>query len=80
MNNAHEPLRAYAHAIAMSLLGCLEIHDAGAELVDHLAEEFERVTREHLRCRPECRVRGKLALERLLDELKAGEATEAATH
>ena len=78
MTNAHERIRSAFHELTLTLLGLFEVHEASPELVDHAADEIERVVRAHLDgSRPASGVRGKLALERLLDELESGEAAEA---
>ena len=81
MNNERERLRAGFHELTLNLLGLFEVYDASPELVDHTGEVFERVIHAHLDGgRPEGGVRGKLALERLLDELEAAQAAELTTH
>ena len=81
MNNERERLRAGFHELTLNLLGLFEVYDASPELVDHTGEVFERVIRTHLDGgRPPNGARGKLALERLLDELEAAEAAETTTH
>jgi len=78
MNDTHRRLRAAFHELTLTLLGLFEVHEASPELVDHTAEEVEAIVRRHLRGQQPTRgVRGKLALERLLDELEAAETAEA---
>jgi hypothetical protein len=80
MNETHERLRAAFHRVTMTLLGLFEVYQADPELVDHAAEELEAIFREHLDGgTPASGARGKLALERLLDELEAAGAAKA-TH
>lgn len=80
MNDNQKQLRDAFHRVTLTLLGLFEVYDADPALVDHAAEELEAIFREHLgRGRPSAGVNGKLALERLLDELEAGAAAEV-TH
>lgn len=80
MNETQTRLKAAFHQVTMTLLGLFEVYDAAPDLVDHAAEELEAVFREHLGGGPPPPgLHGKLALERLLDELEADESAEV-TH
>jgi len=81
MNDVRKRLRAGFHELTLNLLGLFEVYGASPELVDHTGEVFERVIHAHLDSgMPPSSVRGKLALERLLDELEAVEAAEVTAH
>jgi hypothetical protein len=72
----NEPLQAFAHELTLNLLGLFETYEASPELIDHAAEAVEQVVRKHLGPWPDQGVRGKLAMERLLDELEASAPAE----
>ncbi len=69
---AHAALREAFHELVMALLGLFEVYQAAPDLVEHTAREVEAILRRHLPMSPRfARSQGKLALERLLDELEA---------
>lgn len=79
MNETQTKLRSTFHKLTLTLLGLFEVYGADAALVDHAAEELEAIFREQLGAGPPpAGVAGKLALERLLDELEAMEPAEMA--
>ena len=69
---ANASIRSAFHELTMTLLGLFEVYDAKPELVEHAAEEIESILRRHIGAPPgPPGAKGKLALERLLDELEA---------
>ena len=73
MSSADAHLHRAFHELTLALLGLFEVHGAAPALVDHAADEIESILRRHLGTpAAEPGARGKLALERLLDELEAG--------
>ena len=72
MSSVDAHLRSAFHELTLALLGLFEVYDAAPGLVDHAADEIESILRRHLDApAAEPGARGKLALERLLDELEA---------
>jgi hypothetical protein len=83
---ANASIRSAFHELTMTLLGLFEVYDAKPELVEHAAEEIESILRRHIGAPPyggapgPPGAKGKLALERLLDELEAAPETAANAH
>lgn len=78
---ANASIRSAFHELTMTLLGLFEVYDAKPELVEHAAEEIESILRRHIGAPPGAPgAKGKLALERLLDELEAAPETAANAH
>ncbi len=74
-------LRSAFHEPTMTLLGLFEVYGADPALVEHAADEIESILRRHLGAPAgPAGARGKLALERLLDELEAAETATPSTH
>jgi hypothetical protein len=75
---AEDRIRKTFHELTMTLVGLFEVYDVDPEFVDHAAVEIEAILRRGLEVCPQGRgargTRGKLALERLLDELEAAGA------
>lgn len=77
MNDTTARLRAALHRVTLTVLAACELHGASADLVDQLAEELVDIVRPFLDGgRTPEGVRGRLALERLLDALEAADAAE----
>ena len=69
MNNAK--LKTLFHKVLITLLGLFEVYHADGELVEHVAEEMENIYRDFFGKSPVIpSIRGKLRMERLLDELE----------
>lgn len=66
-----EQIRTAFHEVISSLLGLFEVYEAPAELVDHMAVEIEEILQRYLKGSGDRAMKGKLALEQLLDELEA---------
>jgi len=78
---ANASIRSAFHELTMTLLGLFEVYDAKPELMEHAAEEIESILRRHIGAPPgPPGAKGKLALERLLDELEAAPETAANAH
>lgn len=76
MTTAHASIRSAFHELTMTLLGLFEVYGADPALVEHAAEEIGSILRRHLGAPAgPPGAKGKLALERLLDELEAGQAS-----
>jgi hypothetical protein len=75
MLSADDRIRRTFHEMISVLLGLAEVYEIDDAFIDHAADEIEAVLRRGLETGPRGRsVRGKLALERLLDELEAAGA------
>lgn len=75
---ADDQIRRTFHELTLTMVGLFETYQLDPDFVEHAADEIETILRRSLPAPPcERRVRGKLALERLLDELEA--ASSAAT-
>ena len=65
----------------MTLLGLFEVYGAEPDLVEHAADEIESILRRHLGAPAgPPGAKGKLALERLLDELEAAQSATPSTN
>ena len=65
----------------MTLLGLFEVYGAEPDLVEHAADEIESILRRHLGAPAgPPGAKGKLALERLLDELEAAQSATSSTN
>ena len=70
MNNTK--LKKLFHKVLITLLGLFEIYHADGELVEHAAEEMESIFRDFFGKSPvKSSIRGKLRMERMLDELES---------
>lgn len=77
MTTAHASIRSAFHELTLTLLGLFEVYGAAPALVEHAADEIESmILRRHLGAPAgPPGAKGKLALERLLDELEAAQAS-----
>ncbi len=74
--NAEKRIQAAFHELTISLLSLFDIYNASPDLIEHAADEIESILRHHLKApRSKKKSKGKLALERLLDELEAHNLT-----
>ena len=74
MTTANACIRSAFHELTMTLLGLFEVYSADPALVEHAADEIESILRRHLGTPAGLAgAKGKLALERLLDELEAAQ-------
>ena len=77
--NIDNRIRAAFHELTISLLCLFELHQVPGVLINTTAEELERILHHHLTANEEgltvdeegLATKGKLALERFLDELEA---------
>ena len=73
--NADDRMLRTFQELTLTMVGLFEVYDVDPDFVNHAADEIEAILRRSLEVGPQGRsargARGKLALERLLDELEA---------